>query len=67
MNEKILDLKVSEKDYEKIVVAILDEISLLNQQKSSEKDISKKDETDFNVYMYKCLLTKLQTCKLYND
>ena len=68
MNDiKILDIKVDEEDYQRILVAVASSIQQLNGDKNNAIDLEDKDRIDFEIYKYKMLIGKLKTCKFYNE
>lgn len=66
-NEKILNIKINEEDYERIILAILNKIHDLNCDKNSENNVEEKEKIEFNIYKHKLLMSKLEVCKLYNE
>ena len=66
-NKKILNIKIYEDDYNKILLAIMDNIVKLNRQKENAVDLEDINKINSNIQQYKMLLTKLRTCKLYNE
>ena len=68
MNEnKILDIKIDEEDYQRILVAVGSSIQQLNSNKNNAIDLEEQDKIDFEIHKYKMLIGKLKTCKFYNE
>lgn len=68
MNEKILNIKISEEDFELIKRAIL--ISIQKCNENIKNPILNKDDVfnlENDILKYKKIITKLNVCKLYND
>ena len=67
MNKKILNIKIDEEDYERLLIAIASMIQELNKNKNNTTDLEEKDRIEFDIYKFKMLIGKLKTCKLYNE
>lgn len=65
--KKILNIKIDEEDYEKILVALVSMIQKLNNDKNNAIDEEDKDTVEFDIHKYKMLIGKLKTCRLYNE
>lgn len=67
MNKKILNIKIDEEDYDRLLIAIASVIQEFNKNKNNTTDLEEKDRIEFDIYKYKVLVGKLKTCKLYNE
>ena len=65
--EKILNIKIDEEDYERIIVSLASSAQQLNKNKDNITDLEELDKINFEIYQYKLLMCKLRTCKLYNE
>lgn len=68
MNDKILNIKISEKDFEMIIVSLLSTIQKCHENKGNPL-LNKKEieQIEADIQNYKKIITKLNVCKLYND
>lgn len=68
MNEKILNIKISETDFDMIKRAIIIAIQKCNENIKNpildKEDVFNLEE---DILKYKKIITKLNVCKLYND
>lgn len=67
MNKKILNIKIDEEDYDRLLIAIASVIQEFNKNKNNTTDLEEKDRIEFDIYKFKMLIGKLKTCKLYNE
>ena len=67
MNKKILNIKIDEEDYDRLLSAIASVIQEFNKNKNNTTDLEEKDRIEFDIYKFKMLVSKLKTCKLYNE
>lgn len=66
--KKVLNIKMYEKDFVLIKIAIVSEIQKLNKSLNEiELDDLTRLKFESNIINYKKLLSKLETCKLYNE
>ena len=67
MNDKILNIKIEEDDYDRLLIAVATIIQELNKNKKSTTNVEEIDRIEFDIYKYKMLVSKLKTCRLYNE
>lgn len=64
MENKVLNIKLEEREFKKILLVIGDKISILTQQLN---DLTNQDELLNEIFKLKILVAKLQEAKLYNE